>query len=1017
MKSRPAIFLICIALSCLTHSGLTLASQARLSEEFTGAGDSLALRLERRMGLHSELQLISVARSGKKLNFRFSRELSDYPWRRSDINWFRRELRSLFPAKYAAYTVGRVRTRHFELEELSVPEAGNSGDPARLKFRRNKPSGTVLVSREKEKNWGKGLSGRHIALWQSHGRYYEEKTRRWEWQRAQNFSTVEDIYTQSYVLPFLIPMLENAGACVLTPRERDTQRHESVCDNDTAFDGDRTGLRTKGAYRETGRWSDAGSGFADVSPAYTGYVNPFRCGTARKAACSRKGGATAVWTADLPEKGDYSVYVSYASLPESSDKARYTVSHKGGKSVFLVNQKMGGGMWIYLGTFHFDKGSDATVVLDNQGESGTVVSADAVRFGGGMGKIARGPADEPDSLWTVSGLPSYLEGASYNMQWSGADSTVIFNWDDDYTRDYAARGAWVRNLCGSSSVNPLEPGKGIPVDLALAFHSDAGVTPNDSTVGTLAIYSLMCEGSRRFPDGSDRMISRSYADFVQSQVVGDIRRSVEPQWSRRQVWDRSYSESRTCGVPSMILETLSHQNFADMKYGLDPSFRFIVSRAVYKGILKFLSSLYGDSYVVQPLPVRCFRSSLEPADSHGNMQVRLSWKARADSLEPTAFPKGYILQRRFGNGLFDEGQVLRNVRTGEDGLLSVDVPLVRGEVNSFRIVAYNDGGKSFPSEVMAVGVPAGDCGKKVLIVNNFTRVSAPAWFDSGALAGFDFALDGGVAAGRELSYGGTQYQFRRELPWVDDDNPGFGASWGDEAELVPAGNSFDYVALHGSSILKAGYSFESASREAFCEDFNEAYALDLICGKQLRVPSGRPGASPDRFEVFSPDIRQSLLSWAKNGGHILVSGANIGTDIFDRVFPVGIDSAARQKGIDFAAGVLGFGWRTNYASRHGRVMVLKDKHIDLYGKLQPFSFYNKPGREMYCVETPDGILPATPLGSTFLRYSDTNIPAAVTAEFGSRKCVAMGFPFEVITDSRSRDILMEAILSFFSRQD
>ena len=30
----------------------------------------------------------------------------------------------------------------------------------------------------------KGLTGRNIALWQSHGRYYEQKTARWEWQRA-----------------------------------------------------------------------------------------------------------------------------------------------------------------------------------------------------------------------------------------------------------------------------------------------------------------------------------------------------------------------------------------------------------------------------------------------------------------------------------------------------------------------------------------------------------------------------------------------------------------------------------------------------------------------------------------------------------------------------------------------------------------------------------------------------------------------------------------------------------------
>jgi hypothetical protein len=46
----------------------------------------------------------------------------------------------------------------------------------------------------------KGLVNRHIALWQSHGYYYEAKLSRWEWQRARVFQTVEDLFTQSYVL-------------------------------------------------------------------------------------------------------------------------------------------------------------------------------------------------------------------------------------------------------------------------------------------------------------------------------------------------------------------------------------------------------------------------------------------------------------------------------------------------------------------------------------------------------------------------------------------------------------------------------------------------------------------------------------------------------------------------------------------------------------------------------------------------------------------------------------------------
>ena len=53
------------------------------------------------------------------------------------------------------------------------------------------------------------------------------------------------------------------------------------------------------------------------------------------------------------------------------------------------------------------------------------------------------------------------------------------------------------------------------------------------------------------------------------------------------MWDRQYSEAWRPNVPVMLLELLSHQNLADMRFGLDPRFRFDVSRAIYKGMLRF----------------------------------------------------------------------------------------------------------------------------------------------------------------------------------------------------------------------------------------------------------------------------------------------------------------------------------------------------------------------------------------------------------------------------------------------
>ena len=105
-----------------------------------------------------------------------------------------------------------------------------------------------------------GLTGRHIAIWHSHGRYYERTQDRWEWQRARLLQTVEDLYTGSYVLPFLVPMLENAGANVLVPRERDWNRLEVVVDNDGNT------LSPQSLYKETNglqAWQK-GNSFTDI---------------------------------------------------------------------------------------------------------------------------------------------------------------------------------------------------------------------------------------------------------------------------------------------------------------------------------------------------------------------------------------------------------------------------------------------------------------------------------------------------------------------------------------------------------------------------------------------------------------------------------------------------------------------------------------------------------------------------------------------------------------------------------
>jgi len=591
----------------------------------------------------------------------------------------------------------------------------------------------------------------------------------------------------------------------------------------------------------------------------------------------------------------------------------------------------------------------------------------------------------------ISGMPAHIEGALSSMQYGGTPLELFDDWSDDYTKDFAGRGRWVQEMTR----------RGIPFDCSLAFHSDAGLTPDSTIVGTLGIYTYRSEEGTKYADGSSRMAGRLLTDFVQTQIVNDLRVLQDSLWTRRQTWDRSYSECRTTGVPGMLLEILSHQNFADMRHGLDPQFRFDVSRAVYKGMLKFLSARYGVNYAVQPLPVHAFKVLLE------GQEAVLSWESTTDSLEVTAKPTGYRVYTRIDDGAFDAGQ--------DVSANSFRVQLQPGHVYSFKVAAFNKGGLSFPSEVLAAGY-AGD--KKIVVVNNFTRVSAPTSFDTPTYAGFTHSLDGGVPWGVDFNFAGEVNQFRRLSPWTSDDDPGFGGSYTDYATSIVGGNTFDFVAKHGKAILAAGYSFESSSAEAW-DGSRSALAADIICGKQVTTHIGRGGV-PDKFAIFTPSLQDNIRAFTSAGGNIIISGAYIATDAWDAIFQ-GVPKAPESTR-QFIREVLGYKSITNYGDRSGKV-------VPAAGSGLPSTCYNREYTpSMYRVENPDGIGPVNGSGTGIggavgsdvakgsnayrylMYYKGTGIGAAVLYNAKNYKVASFGFPLET-TDNL--DALLKSTLSLF----
>lgn len=955
---------------------------------------------------------IAVDERKKSIEFHTNLSLSYLPMREGTVRLIYDSTRFHLPPAHKKFRVAVFSDRQ-EISHL-VPNFYREKQIDKNRLIAHKVK-TPLVTRVSDPSGKpKGLQNNHLAVWQSHGWYYEQKLGRWEWQRARIFQTVEDLYTQSYVVPFLVPMLENAGANVLLPRERDYNRHEVIVDNDGS-----TGSSTYNERNGREPWRSADSaGFAHAKPFYLDGENPFREGTARQTrTVSRGEESLAEWVPEIPEKGAYGVYVSYQTVKNSTEDALYSVHHAGGKTDFRVNQQMGGGTWIFLGYFHFDNESGHKVTLSNRSKrAGRIITADAVKIGGGMGNIARMPHPEgyegentkssetrakkktviPKIHYEpeLSGYPRYTEGARYWMQWAGVPDSVYNGTEgkNDYTDDYASRGMWVNWLAGGSPALPKEEGLNIPLDLAFAFHTDAGTFWGDTIVGTLGIY-MTHHNDEVFENGKSRWASRDLSELIMEEITADIRREFEPEWTRRHLWNRSYAEARVPNVPTMLLELLSHQNFADMRYGLDPTFRFAVSRSIYKGILKFLATQYNRPYVVQPLPVKDFHTRFL-----GNTEVELAWQPTDDPSEPSATPTRYMVYTRVNGGGFDNGVVVENNR--------YQTSIREGNIYSFKVVAVNEGGMSFPSEILSI-YRHGNTSNEVLIVNGFTRLSAPFSFTTSedSLAGFAGSVDNGVPYIADHHFIGQMHEFRRVIPWMDDDASGFGDSYANHETSAIAGNTFDYPYLHGRSFANAGYSFVSATASAVesnAVNLSDYPIVDWILGKQREGVVAR-GAKPPKYKTFSPEAMQAITRFCHQGGNILVSGAFVGTDLWDNPYATEEDRA-------WAMETLKYRWRNNHGAVTGRIKAVPSPFPGIQGE---YTYYNELNSERYAVEHPDAIEPANERAFTIFRYSENNLSAGVFYKGEQYNTCVLGFPVESVREQAARDRLIKQITDAF----
>lgn len=504
---------------------------------------------------------------------------------------------------------------------------------------------------------GGALSGKTV--WLSPGHGWHNTGTGFTTQRGTTNQLVEDFITAESVDYYLLNYLMNAGANVWSVRERDVNTKEIIVNNDQGAP----------AYSETGAWIDG---------SISGYGGTYRVATADAAET-----ATATFTPTIDSSGLYWVSVRFISGANRATDTKYTISHSGGSTTYLLNQEVHSDTWIYLGQFYFIAGGSYSIIISNQSnEPGQAIIADAVRLGGGIGATPDCANPGP-----VSGKPRFEESARQYAKFQGHPPC---------REDVTVRPIYTE----------YELSKGIPTEINnavyVAWHTNAAGGTGTETYRHNGTTLPVTPGSTEL------------RGYVHNQVIADIRAGWKPAWTDRGVKEANFGELRELlTIPGILMELAFHDNVNDAADLRAPEFRRIAARAVYKGILKFFNNRDGIPLVV--LPEEPTRVS---AKNIGSAQIQLNWQAPVTGSlygDPATGYRVYVSEN--GKGFANP------IPTTGTSYTFTGVP---NKTYFFKITATNAGGESFASGVVAAHTPSGVNPVRYLIVDGFDRLDASA---------------------------------------------------------------------------------------------------------------------------------------------------------------------------------------------------------------------------------------------------------------------------------------------------
>ncbi len=578
------------------------------------------------------------------------------------------------------------------------------------------------------------LSGKIVFMNSGHGWTFDPDY--WRLQRGVGNEMNED-YGNLDQLNFFAQYCFNAGATVVSLRPLGHQTNEVILDNDSpgvAF---------------SGSWSDSSQ------TTFWGTVGdvPYRF-----ASLSATETATATYTPTIPVAGFYPVYTWVLSGSDRGDQL-YRIRHTGGEALVRIPHHMVGNGWIYLGEYYFNAGANAasgSVVVSNLRGSapGTVVIADAIRFGNGMGTVDRGGG--------VSGYPREDESMRYWIQANLApgQSTSLFEGSGDDEQD-----SWSAPPKMSAHMNREDAGD-IYDRIHISFHSNAG-----GGRGTVALIT-----------GDPTPNQAELAEIVGGEVNDDLvalgSPPLEAAWFNKSghTYTGGYGEidgsSFNYEMPATIVEVAFHDNATDALLMRDPKGRAAVARATLHGVIKFMNAY--DTNAAPPLAFLPEAPTNLRAKSGTNGQIAFAWTAPVSS-GGSQSPTNYVLYRStngfgFGNPI--------SVGTVTSYTVS---NLTAGVDYYFRVTAANAGGESMPSETVGCRAATTNNAPRVLVVNAFDRLDRSA-------------------------------NLRHNVSSQNWTKPG---NTGSIERVFPRwNNAFDYIVAHGRAIAAAGWAFDSCQNEA-----------------------------------------------------------------------------------------------------------------------------------------------------------------------------------------------------------